>query len=55
MSDESIHRQSYTIRDTTVRSVTIYPQRAAVVRDVENIILKVRPPCTPHPAPRAPS
>lgn len=36
-----IHRQLIPIKDLPTRSVTIYPSRAAVVRDIENIEIKV--------------
>jgi len=38
---EKIHRQLISIKDLPTRSVTIYPSRAAVVRDIENIDIKV--------------
>lgn len=40
-SDDTIHKQSFSIDDLATRSVTIYPTRAAVVRDIENVVIKV--------------
>lgn len=39
--DDTIHKQSFSIDDLATRSVTIYPTRAAVVRDIENVVIKV--------------
>lgn len=39
--DDIINKQSFSIDDLAARSVTIYPTRAAVVRDVENVVIKV--------------
>lgn len=39
--DDIINKQSFSIDDLATRSVTIYPTRAAVVRDVENVVIKV--------------
>ncbi|KAF8535179.1 hypothetical protein BDD12DRAFT_354382 [Trichophaea hybrida] len=40
MSDDKIHHQSFTIDDLTARTVTIYPTRAAIVRDLQNVDIK---------------
>lgn len=40
MSDDSIHRQEFAVRDLPTKSVTLYPARAQVVRDIDGIILK---------------
>lgn len=39
--DDTIHKQSFSIDDLATRSVTIYPTRAAVVRDIESVVIKV--------------
>jgi hypothetical protein len=41
MAEENIHKQEFHIRNLSTRSVTLYPSRAQVVRDIENVILKV--------------
>ncbi|KAA8909972.1 hypothetical protein FN846DRAFT_940968 [Sphaerosporella brunnea] len=38
--DDRIHYQTFNISDLSTRSVTIYPTRAAVVRDIENVLIK---------------
>lgn len=39
--DDTVHKQSFSIDDLAARSVTIYPTRAAVVRDIENVVIEV--------------
>lgn len=39
--DEATHKQSFSIDDLAARSVTLYPTRAAVVRDIENVTIEV--------------
>lgn len=39
--DDTINKQSFSIDDLAARTVTIYPTRAAVVRDVENVVIEV--------------
>ena len=41
MSEEITHKQEFTIRDLPTTSVTFYPGRASIVRDVQDITLKV--------------
>lgn len=41
MADENVHKKEIHIRDVATRSVTFYPRRAQVVRDIENVVLKV--------------
>jgi hypothetical protein len=36
------HKQEYRIRDLSTRSVTLFPSRAQVVRDIKDVTLKVR-------------
>lgn len=40
-ADDTIHKQSFSIDDLAARSVTLYPTRAAVVRDIENVTIEV--------------
>ncbi|KAI4153814.1 MAG: hypothetical protein LQ340_002088, partial [Diploschistes diacapsis] len=40
MADENVHKKEIHIRDVATRSVTFYPRRAQVVRDIENVVLK---------------
>lgn len=50
-ADDTIHKQSFSIDDLATRSVTLYPTRAAVVRDIENVTIKVSAsiyPSKPH-------
>ncbi|KAK7702254.1 hypothetical protein SLS64_009832 [Diaporthe eres] len=37
---EATHTQEYRIRDLPTRSITLFPTRAQVVRDIRNVILK---------------
>ena len=41
MADDNISKQEFSIRNLSTRSVTLYPQRAHVVRDINDITLKV--------------
>jgi len=41
MAEEPIHRQRFNISSLKARSVTIYPLRAAVVRDIEDVVILV--------------
>ena len=41
MAEEDILKQEFMIRNLQTRSVTLYPARAQVVRDLKDIILKV--------------
>lgn len=38
---ETIHKQEYRIRDLPTRTVTLFPTRAQVVRDIKDVPLKV--------------
>ncbi|RPB04346.1 hypothetical protein L873DRAFT_1786187 [Choiromyces venosus 120613-1] len=40
MAENTIHKQSFSVDDLSVRSVTIYPSRAAIVRDINNVTIK---------------
>ncbi|CUS08905.1 unnamed protein product [Tuber aestivum] len=40
MTENTIHRQSFSVDNLSVRSVTIYPSRAAIVRDINNVTIK---------------
>ena len=40
MPEDTIHQQEFTVRDLPTKSVTLYPARAQVTRDVEGITLK---------------
>lgn len=37
---EAIHKQEYQLRDLPTRTVTLFPSRAQVVRDIKNVALK---------------
>lgn len=41
MAEEDIHKQEFQIRNLLTNSVTLYPTRAQVVRDINDITLKV--------------
>lgn len=41
MADDTTHKQVFNIRKVATRSVTLYPARAQIVRDINNITLKV--------------
>lgn len=41
MAEEIIHKQDFTVRNLLTRSVTLYPERAQIVRDINDITLKV--------------
>lgn len=38
---EATHTQEYRVRDLPTRSITLFPTRAQVVRDIRNVSLKV--------------
>lgn len=38
---DKVHKQYFTVRNLTARSVTIYPTSAAIVRDIKNFEIKV--------------
>lgn len=41
MADEMVYKQEFNIRNVATQSVTLYPARAQVVRDISDISLKV--------------
>lgn len=41
MASEVVYKQEFNIRNVATRSVTLYPARAQVVRDIRDISLKV--------------
>ena len=41
MAEENIHKQEFSVRNLSTRSVTLYPARAHVIRDINEIVLKV--------------
>ncbi|KAH0563530.1 hypothetical protein GP486_001900 [Trichoglossum hirsutum] len=40
MADASVYKQELLIKDLPTRSVTLYPTRANIVRDINDICLK---------------
>ena len=46
MTEGNVHKQEVAVRDLATSSVTFFPTRANVVRDVNDVIIKVRP-CIP--------
>lgn len=40
MADEILHKQEFHIRNLATRTVTLFPTRAQIVRDIKEIILK---------------
>ncbi len=42
-----VHKQEFRVRDLATRSVTLFPTRAQVVRDIKAVALKVAPPTPP--------
>ena len=42
MAEDTIYKQEFNIRNTETQSVTLYPTRAQVVRDIKDITLRVR-------------
>ena len=45
MAEETSHKQEFHLRHLPTRRVTLYPKRAEIVRDIEDIALKV---CSHH-------
>ena len=43
MAEADTHEQEFTLRNLPTRSVTLYPTRAQVIRDLRDISLKVCP------------
>jgi len=41
MAEEDVHKQEFVLRNLQTRSVTLYPTKAQVVRDINGITLKV--------------
>ena len=45
---DTVPKQEFRVRELSTRSVTLFPTRAQVVRDIKNVVLKVSPsPPTP--------
>ena len=44
---DEIHKKEYRIRDLPTRSVTLFPTRAQVIRDIKDVPLKVELPRAP--------
>lgn len=42
MAEEHVHKQEFAIRSLSTRSVILYPFRAQVIRDINEITLQVR-------------
>lgn len=42
MAEGNVYKQEFSIRNLSTRSVTLYPARAHVIRDIDEIVLKVR-------------
>ena len=42
MAEESVHKQDFDVRNLATRNVTLYPARAQIVREINDITLKVR-------------
>lgn len=38
---DTIHKQEFRVRDLPTRTVTLFPSRAQVVRDIKDVSLKV--------------
>lgn len=38
---DAIHKQEFRVRDLPTRTVTLFPSRAQVVRDIKDVSLKV--------------
>lgn len=47
---DSVPKQEYRIRDLPTKSVTLFPTRAQIVREIKDVTLRVRlpPPPPPH-------
>lgn len=47
---ETVHKLEYLVSDLTTSSVTLFPSRAQVHRDIKGVQLKVKPPkISPNP------
>lgn len=42
MAEEHVHKQEFAIRALSTRSVILYPSRAQIIRDIDEIKLHVR-------------
>lgn len=42
MAEEHVHQQEFAIRALSTRSVILYPSRAQIIRDINEITLHVR-------------
>ena len=47
MEADSLHKQEFHVRNLPTRSVTLFPTRAQIVRDIKDVTLKV---CRSYPA-----
>jgi hypothetical protein len=45
---DSLPKQEYRIRDLPTKSVTLFPTRAQIVREIKDVTLRVRLPLSPH-------
>lgn len=43
MAEDQVPKQEFALRHLLTRSVTLYPTRAHVIRDINDVILKVCP------------
>ena len=43
MASDEIPKQEFIVRNLQTRSVTLYPTKAHVIRDIKEISLKARP------------
>ena len=41
MTEENIHKQEFVVRNLQTHTVTLYPERAQIIRDINDITLKV--------------
>ena len=41
MTEEQVHKQEFLVRDLSTSSVTFFPARANIVRDIRDVALKV--------------
>ena len=41
MAEENVHKQEFVVRHLQTQSVTLYPTRAQIIRDIKDIALKV--------------
>ena len=41
MAEDHVHKQEFSIRELSTSSVTLFPARANVIREIKDVILKV--------------